>query len=287
MTLPHCGVGDISPSLSAQPPTGYMTLPVERWRSGTASPTLDQIAEEQAVALVYNGISHTVMMATPLDLEDFARGFSLTEGIIGQVSELYDIEIYPQATGIEIQLTISSARMAQLKTLRRNLTGRTGCGLCGVESLQQALRPVQPITAQAPPAAEAVQAALAQLPQHQPLQNLTGALHGAAWCNARGEIQLAREDVGRHNALDKLIGALHLPPTDIAAGFVLVSSRASYEMVQKASRLQIPTLVAVSAPTTLALDYAKAAHINLIGFARCGQHTLYNNALNTLHEATP
>lgn len=254
---------------------GYQTLPVHFWAADKGKNGDDNIAQEQAIALVYNGISHAVMMATPLDLEDFARGFSLSEGIIHKLSELQDIEIQIFPNGIELQISINSERMMALKQHRRSLTGRTGCGLCGAESLSQAIRPVHPVTPRALPNAQAVQYALSQLNDCQPLQSLTGALHGAAWCNAQGEICHIREDVGRHNALDKLIGLLQLQQQDLTDGFVLVSSRASYEMIQKACSINVPTLVAVSAPTTLAIQLATEAQLNLIGFARKGYHVIY------------
>ncbi|WP_299178816.1 formate dehydrogenase accessory sulfurtransferase FdhD [uncultured Neptuniibacter sp.] len=256
---------------------------VTRWQDRQSLDALDNIAEEIPVAMVYNGISHVVMMASPADLEDFALGFSLSEGIIQKVGEIYGIDLVQEDpedlnAGIEIQMSITSQRSAELKQRRRNLTGRTGCGLCGAESLQQAIRPVKAVPALPPATPEAVENAVRQLSDKQPLQNLTGACHGAAWCDLEGNIQLLREDIGRHNALDKLLGALKAADTDLEAGFALVSSRASYEMVQKASSCGISTLVAVSAPTRLALQLAKQAGLNLIGFARPGRHVIYNQS---------
>lgn len=245
---------------------------------------LDCIAEEIPVALVYNGISHVVMMASPADLEDFALGFSLSEGIVHNADEIYDIESIPSApdnlnAGIEVQISITTQRAIQLKQQRRNLTGRTGCGICGAESLLQAIRPVNVVNPHPTPNTAAVENAIQQLTAKQPLQNITGACHGAAWCDGAGNIQLLREDVGRHNALDKLLGILAAENTTTTDGFVLISSRASYEMVQKATSCGVSTLVAVSAPTKMALDLARQANLNLIGFARPGRHVIYNQAL--------
>lgn len=250
-----------------------------RTNAGAADSTplqaTDCIALEVPVALVFNGISHAVMMTSPTDLEDFALGFSLTEGILQHPDELYDIEVVQEERGISVQMQISAERLTLLKQHRRNLTGRTGCGLCGTESLEQAIRPVPRV--QAPELSDqAIQHALASLQQHQPLQAETGATHGAAWCNSAGEILLAREDVGRHNALDKLIGALMKTNLPREGGFALVSSRASYEMVQKSCSAGFGALVAVSAPTALAIEQARLAGLMLVGFARPGRHVIYH-----------
>jgi FdhD protein len=243
----------------------------------------DLVAREIAVALIYNGISHVVMMASPGDLEELALGFSLSEGIIAQAREIQDIHCSSQPLGIEVNITVNARAMSQLKQQRRNMSGRTGCGLCGAESLQQAMRPIytKSLGKTAKIEFEAIQNAIAKLGQWQPLQQQCGAVHGAAWCNAAGEILLVKEDVGRHNALDKLIGELFKPshkiaPLDVSEGFALISSRASYEMVSKASRVGMRYLVAVSAPTTLAIEVAKQVDLTLIGFARSGRHTIYS-----------
>jgi FdhD protein len=244
---------------------------------------LDPVAREVAVALVYNGISHVVMMASPGDLEELALGFSLSEGIIAHAREIQDIHCSSQPLGVEVNITVNARAMSKLKQQRRNMSGRTGCGLCGAESLQQAMRPMntQSLGKTAKIEFEAIQNAIAKLGQWQPLQQQCGAVHGAAWCNAAGEILLVKEDVGRHNALDKLIGELFKPshkiaPLDVSEGFALISSRASYEMVSKASRVGMRYLVAVSAPTTLAIEVAKQVDLTLIGFARSGRHTIYS-----------
>ena len=259
---------------------------VTRWDNNITSETTDILAEEVAVALVFNGISHAVMMASPNDLFDFALGFSLTEGIIKSSSDIYEFDCVILDDGLELQLTIASRRMTTLKEKRRSLVGVTGCGICGSESIEQVMRPVKKIRNNTLNVTntirdQAIQTAVAMLEQHQPLQNQTGAHHGAAWCNLQGEIILIREDVGRHNALDKLIGAMHHLNINIAEGFVLVSSRASYEMVQKIAVSSISALVSVSAPTALALRIAKLANIQLIGFARPNRHVHYNATKST------
>lgn len=258
-------------------------VPVQRCHPGEAEQAEDLIAQEVPVALVYNGISHVVMMASPLDLEDFAVGFSLSEGIVEQIGEIYDISLdYDPANleqGVAVNLTIAAQRQMELKRRRRNLTGRTGCGLCGTESLQEAVRPVSPVVPQPLVDGAAVEQAVATLVANQPLQAMTGAFHGAAWCDLQGNILQLREDVGRHNALDKLLGHLRRSDVDLSRGFVLVSSRASYEMVYKSSRCGATTLVAVSAPTALALKQAREAGLNLIGFARPGRHVVYHRAI--------
>jgi len=255
-----------------------LSVPMQRWQQGNVAQSSDEVAEEIAVALSYNGISHAVMMASPSDLEDFALGFSLSEGLIESRDELYDIDCRPHPDGVEIALTISSQRHMQLKQQRRNLVGRTGCGLCGAETLQQAIRPAKPVQPIARINHLAVQKAAALIADRQQLRKLTGAAHGAAWCDASGEIVLLREDVGRHNALDKLIGALQRSDIDTRQGFVLVTSRASYEMVQKTCAAGISLLVAVSAPTALAIRLAESAGLSLVGFTRHQRHVVYNDA---------
>ncbi len=244
------------------------------WRSGTAA-----LAVEVPVALQYNGISHAVMLATPLDLEDFALGFSLSEGILAQAAEFYRVEIEPAAAGTTLAIEIASSAFARLKERRRTLVGRTGCGICGTESLDQVLRPLPaPTPPSTPIAPSALAAAAAALPGRQPLQRETGATHGAAWCAMDGTVQLVREDVGRHNALDKLIGARRRAPGgDEGEGFALITSRASVEMVQKAATAGIAVLAAVSAPTALALATAERCGLTLIGFTRGANFSVYSH----------
>lgn len=241
-----------------------------------SSPTADMVAQESPVAMVYNGISHAVMMASPVDLEDFALGFSLTESILETAQELYDLEIEQAPQGLSVSMRISSERFAYLKAQRRNMTGRTGCGLCGTESLEQAVRPVTAQGLGVSVSDAAIQRAVKALRDYQPLQAETGATHVAAWCNLEGEIVAGREDVGRHNALDKLIGSQVKANNDFRQGFALISSRASFEMVQKSVAVGIGCLVAVSAPTALAIEQAQAAGMMLVGFARPNRHVIYH-----------
>jgi len=225
--------------------------------------------------MTYNRHSHVVMMATPDDFEDFALGFSLTEGIIGSADDLLSIRVLPRDGGVELGMTITEAWYDRLQTQRRNMTGRTGCGLCGAERIEQALRYPDPVGNRVRVGHRALQRAVTDMTAHQPLQSVTGATHGAAWCDLAGEIQELREDVGRHNALDKLIGCLSRKAFKPHEGFVLVSSRASYEMVYKAAAVGMEVLMAVSAPTTLAVDFAQRSGMTLVGFARPGRHNIY------------
>tara|TARA_B110000967_G_scaffold98944_1_gene101656 strand:- start:694 stop:1485 length:792 start_codon:yes stop_codon:yes gene_type:complete len=243
------------------------------WNAGEITAGTDFVATETAVAMVYNGISHVVMMATPTDLEEFALGFSLSEGILTSPNQLLDCEEIKTEKGIELALTITAEPFAKLKERRRNLVGRTGCGLCGAESLEQAITTPNSISAELSISHKALQRAIAALGGEQQLQQQTGAVHGAAWCNTQGEILLLREDVGRHNALDKVLGAIsNQEPIE---GFVLVTSRASYEMVSKTASANIPLLAAVSAPTSLAIELAETAGLTLVGFSRTGRHVIY------------
>jgi FdhD protein len=241
----------------------------------------DAVLEEVPVALVYNGISHAVMLASPCDLADFALGFSLSEGIVTRKEEIYDLEIAPSCNGISIHLEISTAQFAALKQRRRQLAGRTGCGLCGVDSLAALGHHQAAPLAQSPAtpwlSLEALETALAALHRQQSLRQQTGAAHGAAWVSPSGAIILLREDVGRHNALDKLIGALAWQQINSEQGWVLVTSRASYEMVQKTASAGIPLLAAISAPTGLAVREAERLGMTLLGFARPGQVVIYSH----------
>ena len=271
---------------SISPPMSEARVSVRGGIEGARSH--DLIAEEIPVAMVYNGVSHVVMMASPCDLEDFALGFSMSEGILQRPDQLFSIEIKPGEDGIEVDMHIAGDCYARLREQRRNMAGRTGCGLCGTESLTHVVRTLKPVAPQPIPGDEAVQAALQNLKKHQPLQLQTGATHGAAWCDAQGRIVQVREDVGRHNALDKLIGARLREYGDQAfgEGFALISSRASFEMAQKSASVGISTLVAVSAPTALAIREARKSGMNLIGFARPGRHVIYASSDDTAQEST-
>lgn len=249
-----------------------------RHESGKFRAVEEQLAEEVPVALEYNGLSHAVMLATPADLEDFALGFSLTEGIIADHSELYGCEIWQQADGIRLSLEIASERFHGMKERRRNLTGRTGCGICGAESLAHAVRQPQPVNSTASFTPAQLHAGFVRMEALQQLRKETGATHAAAWMDQAGKIRIVREDVGRHNALDKLIGALARKKAVFSSGAVLVTSRASYEMVQKCASAGIGMLAAVSAPTALAVRMAEKSAMILIGFARKDSLTVYAGA---------
>lgn len=262
--------------------SGATTAVVYRYHSGKlqAHAEEDALAREVPLALEYNGISHATVLATPCDLEDLALGFSLTEGIIRGPVDLHDMEIIETPEGMIAQITIASACLADLKQRRRNLAGRTGCGLCGLESLDDVQRPLPPVTGPSRAiSASAILRGLQNLKQGQPLHQHTGATHGAAWADLTGNILHVREDVGRHNALDKLIGALkhRRLAQDTADGFVMISSRASFEMVQKAASAGIAVVVAVSAPTHYAVQTADALGVMLVGFARDQNFTIYSH----------
>jgi FdhD protein len=234
------------------------------------------VAEEVPIALEYNGVSHVVMFATPADLEDFARGFTLSEGIVPGADRIYGVEVEPDARGIRVTLEIASEPFALLKERRRALTGRTGCGLCGTESLEHAVRPLVPLESNFCIDAMHLTEAMQQLRKRQTLMQATGAVHAAGWVDGSGELLLVREDVGRHNALDKLIGAISLAGLDFTQGAALITSRASFEMVQKAVTLGMPLLAAVSAPTALAVRMARSARLGLLGFVRDSHYACYS-----------
>lgn len=272
----------MSPGIDGVP--GAATLQALACHGGIPRMVSDWVADEVPVALQYNGISHAVMLATPLDLEDFAYGFSLGEGIIERAGDLHEIEVEPVDDGIVLHVEVASRCLARLKERRRTLAGRTGCGLCGTESLAQALPRIQSRVAELAIEVDALSRALDGMRRHQALQSATGATHAAAWCDASGDVLLLREDVGRHNALDKLVGALARLQHDARAGFFAVTSRASYEMVQKTVRAGVGLLAAISAPTALAVRSAQTAGLCLIGFARGVDWVAYSRADRLLLE---
>lgn len=259
------------------------TFNVTQWREGALNTSQDCLAEETPVALIYNGVSHAVMLATAQDLEDFALGFSLSEGIVQSANELYGIEVQVQSNGIELHCEIASERFMQLKERRRTLAGKTGCGLCGAENLAQAIRYPVPVNSANKFNAGAIVMGLQALQVQQKLQQLTGATHASAYVRADGTVSLVREDVGRHNALDKLVGAL-AKQTLGKEGFIITTSRASFEMVQKTASAGISMLVAVSAPTGLAVRVAEQCGLTLVGFARESRYVVYSHADNIMNE---
>lgn len=247
----------------------------ERWSLTGHEDRIDAIAEETPVALIYNGVPHVVMMASPKDLEDFAVGFSLSEGLLASVDDIEALQVEVHPEGMAVQLACRPGALPDLSARRRNLTGRTGCGLCGAESLAQAVRAPRRVGVGPLLEPDTLQRALERLPALQPLNTATGAVHAAAWCAPDGLPLTVREDVGRHNALDKLIGARARAAADFDQGFLLLTSRASYELVLKASMVGIAVVAAVSAPTGLAIRIAGEAGITLAAFLRPGRHTVY------------
>jgi FdhD protein len=226
------------------------------------------IPEEVAVAFTYDGGAHAVMMATPRDLEDLAVGFTLTEGIVAAPAEIRDLAVIEEAAGIELRMWLTETKGAALRDRRRHIAGPTGCGLCGIESLAEAMRPVAMVAGGLAFTPGEIMAATEALNPLQALNRETHAVHAAAFWRRDAGIALIREDVGRHNALDKLVGAMARTGVSGADGLLLLTSRVSVEMVQKAAIAGFPTLVAVSAPTALAVRTAEAAGITLAAIAR-------------------
>jgi FdhD protein len=264
---------------------GARTVPVRGVRAGERFEVQDWVADEVPVALEYNGISHAVMLATPLDLEDFALGFSLSEGILESAGQLYGVEEEASELGITLHLRVAGEAFAKLKERRRSMTGRTGCGLCGTESLAHVARNLPVLADGAPFQREAISRAMSQFVSLQTLQQATGAVHAAAWCSAEGEVKWLREDVGRHNALDKLVGALARSGVDASNGFIAVTSRASFEMVQKTAAAGVSLLAAVSAPTSFAVATAERARMTLVGFARQQDLVVYSHPQRLILDA--
>ncbi len=256
---------------------GSARRPVDRWRGGTLQRLDDHIAEEVPVAFVYNDAPFAVMMATPADLEDFALGFALSEGIVERAGDVQVEGVEHLLEGIEIRIRIPDARAEALDRRRRSMSGRSGCGVCGSELLEAALRRPDPVQADPRVDTTALQTALQALRRMQALNAETGATHAAGWAALDGRLHLVREDVGRHNALDKLIGAMHAAGHDAADGFLVVTSRASYEMAMKAASAGIALMAAISAPTALAISLAERARLTLIGFARDDGHAVYTH----------
>lgn len=263
--------------------TSYRKATFDYWRGSVHTRKEDSVAEEVPVVLVYNTLPHVVMLTTPLNLEDFALGFSLTEEIIQHPAELQAIRVFQRSKGVEVRITIPEARMQQLHGKGRNMTGRTGCGLCGASTLEQAIRPPKPVAAGLPLDAALLATAMADMYQKQTLNQITGAVHAAAWLDPQCGVTVVREDVGRHNALDKLIGALAKAQCNFEQGWLLVTSRASYEMVQKASSVGITLLAAISAPTGLAIRLAEECGLTLVGFTRNENHVIYTHPQRLQH----
>jgi FdhD protein len=276
--VPHTDHGDVAGAAVA--PAGsdsplYSEVQVQRWGDGQTELALDRVAEEEPVALTYQRTPHVVMLTTPAYLEDLGVGFTLTEAVVQQPDEIRSVELIRDAGRHEVRIGIAGACFAALLERQRNLTGRTGCGLCGAETIEQAIRHPAPVGPGPTIALAELHQALIELQGRQPLNAQTGSVHAAAWALPGKGVQIVREDVGRHNALDKVIGALVRAGIDCSRGYLVITSRASYEMVQKAATVGIALLAAVSAPTALAIRLAQETRVTLIGFARAHRHVIY------------
>lgn len=257
-------------------PATSCEVTVHRWRDGDVQRVADQVAEELPVALVFNGVPHVVMLATPANLEDLAVGFTLSESIVDSPKEIVSVEASTRDDGnLEVRIGITAAKLSELLRRQRNLTGRTGCGLCGAQTVEDAIRQPVPVQGGVNVDSKSLHDALRDLRDRQEINLRTGSVHAAAWVLPDSGIKLVREDVGRHNALDKVIGAVVRAGGDFKYGYFVVTSRASYEMVQKAVTVGGTLLAAVSAPTAFAIRMAESAGLTLIGFAREHQHVIY------------
>jgi FdhD protein len=256
---------------------GFAQVPVRRWRDGRWDEAPDLVAEEVPVALTFNSIPHVVMLATPLDLVDMGYGFTFTEALVSAPEQIRGAQLHTSEAGLEVAMSVPQEQFTAMLDRRRNIMGRTGCGVCGAETIEDAIRRPAPVAAGGAVRHAALVQALVALRGGQKLNAHTGSFHAAAWVGWDGQILLVREDVGRHNALDKVIGALLRAGTDREAGFLLVTSRASYEMVQKAATAGVRMLVAVSAPTALAVRLASETGLTLVGFARENQQVVYSH----------
>ena len=250
---------------------------VDRWSQGDTTHTTDQVAEEVPVAIVFHNVPHVVMLATPANFEDFAVGFTLSEGLVARSDEIREVDVTLGADAVDVKVTVAWERFTELLHRRRNLTGRTGCGLCGAETAEDAIREVAQVGPGTDVTIQDLHAAIEQLGPLQLINARTGSVHAAAWVVPGQGIQLVREDVGRHNALDKAIGALVRGKTDLASGYMLITSRASYEMVQKCATVGISFLAAFSAPTAFAVRMAQKTGMTLVAFARRDRHVVYAN----------
>lgn len=268
------------PSPDRSPPAGSATRPVLRYERGQATEDDDRLAEEVPVAMHFNGRPFAVMMATPCDLEDFARGFALTEGKVASVDDVVSVEVREVFEGITVDVrTVGDAPAGASPagdTRRGELPGRSGCGICGSRELEDVVRHPDPVGPGPTVTPAAIEHALEVLRSSQPVNAFTGSVHAAGWALPDGTLITVREDVGRHNALDKLIGALLASRVDTGNGFVVITSRASYEMVTKAAVAGITVVVAISAPTALAVHLATDCGVTLVGFARPGRFNVYS-----------
>lgn len=250
--------------MSGSRPSGFRRVAPD----GEAAGITRELAIEAPIAIEFNGIGYSVMMATPADLTDFAYGFAASERLIAHAGDIVSVDHHRAEAGDILRVTLASARSDILFERVRHRVSESSCGLCGIENLEQALRPLPRVPAASEASDAAIFRALAALDGHQTLNRATGAVHAAARCSAGGEIITVREDVGRHNAFDKLIGAMLRAGAGWNGGFALLSSRCSYELVEKAALANCPMLATVSAPTTLAVERAREANIRLVALAR-------------------
>ncbi|MCU1749330.1 formate dehydrogenase accessory sulfurtransferase FdhD [Pseudomonas sp. 6D_7.1_Bac1] len=270
---PACATPDLeTPAPAASQSYQYCNLD----HSESASTTL---AEEVALAIAYNGISQAVMLVTPTDLEDFIVGFSLGSGIINDVSDIYDLQLSGAGSAQYAQVNIASRAFWNLKQQRRQLAGTSGCGLCGVEAVEQALPQLKVLPGAPLPPAQWLEGLRQRISEFQPLGQHCGAVHAAVFMNNQGQLLLGREDIGRHNALDKLIGALIRQNIPTAGGLAIVTSRCSLELIQKVLRAGIQTLVSLSSPTGLALQWARRHNLNLIHLPQKSAPRVYSPAM--------
>lgn len=254
---------------------GFRVVDAALCTAGDVAGRQERIVEEVPVGLVYAGETFAVMLATPTDLDDFALGFSLSEGIVGHPDELTIVDVVRVEDGVRIRMELPVESLAALLRRRRNLMGGSGCGRCGTDSFAETLRPLDPVRSSARVAPEAIRRAVAALPARQTLNQVVGAVHAAGFARLDGDLVAVREDVGRHNALDKLIGALARDGIDPGAGFVVMSSRCSFELVHKTAAAGVPLIATMSAPTSLALDFARTVRVGVAAFAREGRFTVY------------
>lgn len=252
------------------------------WRPEKSWVEERHVASEIPLALEYNCVSHAVMMISPLDIGDFTLGFSLTEGIIDRLDDIMDINIAPADKGFIASLEITPDCFKRLDKFKRTLAGRTGCGLCGIDRLDHAIRPLSPITSSLTVKAQIIHNSMQKLAELQIQNKKTGALHAAAFVTGDGEILCIREDIGRHNALDKIIGHMMAEKINPANGFALITSRCSFEMVHKCATFGIPVLAAVSATTDLALKLANDAELSLVAFTRREGMNIYSDPKNRI-----
>jgi FdhD protein len=272
-----------TPMNAAMEPT--RSVPRQIWRESGLSSGSRSIPEETAVALTYNGGTYAVMMTTPLDLEDFAVGFSLSEGVISASADIDSLDIVCLDNGVELRMWLGKSRADHLQERRRHIAGPTGCGLCGIESIAEALRPAAVVGHGQQFSPQQIMGAMQSLPSRQKLNIETRAVHGAAFWNVTRGIVALREDVGRHNALDKLSGALARASALASDGIVLLTSRVSVEMVQKTAAIGAPVIVSVSAPTALAVRMADAAGITLAAIARADGFEVFTHPYRISYDA--